>query len=109
MTVDVALMLKLAPFAVRQLQHYRRGNLSRSLDRRIQEELESDPQLGPSAREALVGEWLYIHDDPAGAVVIAGLLREGDVAYLEALRVRATQLLSGLETLPLEVPVAVDR
>jgi hypothetical protein len=41
--------------------------------------------------------------------VIAGLLHDGDVAYLEALRVRATELLSGLETLPIEVPAAVDR
>jgi tetratricopeptide (TPR) repeat protein len=109
MAIDVAFILKLAPLAIQELRRYRRGNLSRSLDRRVQAELESDPQLGPGVTDALLNEWLYIHNDPRGAIVIAGLLREGDVAYLDALRIRATELLAGLETLPIEVSDAVDR
>src|SRR5215216_6517953 len=104
MAVDLAVILKVAPLAIEQLHRYRRSNLSRSLDRRVQAELEADPELGPGLTDALLNEWLYIHGDPRGAVVIAGLLRDGDVAYLEALRVRATEPLSGLETLPIEVP-----
>lgn len=109
MALDLAVILKLAPLAIEQLRRYRRGNLSRSLDRRVQAELEADPQLGPGLTDALLYEWLYIHNDPRGAVVIAGLLRESDVVYLEALRIRATELLSGLETLPIAVDAAVDR
>jgi predicted nucleic acid-binding protein len=107
--IDVALILKLAPLAKRQLDTYRRSNPSRTLDRRVQAELESDPDLGPTNTDALLNEWLHVHNDPRGAVVIAGLLLHGDVAYLEALRIRATELLSGLETLPLGVPATVDR
>jgi len=109
MPLDLAAILKLAPLAIEQLHRYRRSNPSKSLDRRVQAEFEADPQIGPGLTDALLNEWLYIHNDPRGAVVIAGLLRERDVAYLEALRVRATQLLSGLETLPIDVPDAVDR
>jgi tetratricopeptide (TPR) repeat protein len=109
MALDLAVILKLAPLAIEQLHRYRRSILSRSLDRRVQAELEADPRLGPGLTDALLNEWLHIHNDPRGAVVIAGLLREGDVAYLEALRIRATQLLSGLETLPIHVSDAVDR
>ncbi len=92
-----------------QLKRYRRSNLSKSLDRRVQAELEADPSLGPSVTDALLNEWFYIHNDRRGAVIIAALLREGDVTYLDALRVRAAELLSGLEMLPVDVPVAVDR
>lgn len=109
MAVDVALILKLAPLAAKQLQRYRRSNLSKSLDRRVQAELESDPALGPIVTDSLLNEWLHVHNDPRGAVIIDGLLRHGDVAYVEALRVRATELLSGLELLALGVPATVDR
>jgi tetratricopeptide (TPR) repeat protein len=109
MAVDLAFILKLAPFAIDQLHRYRRGNLSKSLDRRVQAELENDPQLGPELTDALLNQWFHIHNDRRGAVYIAGLLRHGDVAYLQAVRVRATELLTGLETLPIAVPAAVDR
>jgi tetratricopeptide (TPR) repeat protein len=50
-----------------------------------------------------------VHHDPRGAVVIAGLLQHGDLIYLDALRVRATEMLDGLETLPWGVAATVDR
>ena len=109
MALDAALILKLAPLAAGQLRRYRRGNLSKALDRRVQAELESDPELGPTVTESLQNEWFHVHNDPRGAVIIGGLLRDGDVAYLDALRVRATELLSGLEMLPLGVSATVDR
>lgn len=92
MALDLAAILKLAPFAIHELRRHRRGNLSRSLDKRVQAELEADPQLGPALTDALLNEWLYIHNDASGAVVIAGFLRDGDAVYLEALRVRARPL-----------------
>jgi hypothetical protein len=36
-----------------------------------------------------------VHNDPGAAVLIAGLLCDGDVAYLDALRVRTGELLVG--------------
>src|SRR5689334_15853316 len=101
MSIDPASLLKLAPLAIQQFKRYRRSDPSKSLDRLVQAELEADPDLGPQLTEALLYEWLYVHNDPRGAVVIEGLLRDGDIAYLDALRIRATELLSGLETLPI--------
>lgn len=109
MAVDLALILKLAPLAAKQLQKYRRSHVSKSLDRLVQAELESDPALPPAVRDSLLNEWLHVHNDPRGAVVIDGLLRHGDVAYLDALRLRATELLAGLELLPLGVSDTVER
>jgi tetratricopeptide (TPR) repeat protein len=109
MALDAAAILKLAPFATAQLKKYLRGDLARSLDRRVRAEFENDPELGPQVTEALINQWLYIHGDPHGAVVIAGLLDHGDLVYLDALRDRAGQILDGLETLPWDVPATVDR
>jgi hypothetical protein len=103
--IDAAALLKLAPLAAKQLQAYRRSNLSKSLDRRVRAELEGDPTYG----DALLNEWFYVHNDPSGAVLIAGLLGTGDVAYLAALGVRIRELLDGLETLPLSVDETADR
>src|SRR5438309_8755030 len=107
MAIDVVAILKLAPMATQLLLRYRRSNVAQSLNRRVQAELEADPTLGPELTESLLNQWFYVHNDPRGAIVVAALLRDGDVAYLDALRVRATELLSGLETLPAAVPVVV--
>ena len=107
--MHVAAILKLAPLAAEQVKRYRRSNLAKSLDRRVLDELERDPDLGPNVTESLINEWHYIHGDGRGAVLIAGLLRNGDVAYLEALRIRAGEILAGLETLPLGIDATIDR
>ena len=109
MAADVAAILKLAPLGLQQFKRYRRSNTSKSLDRRVQSELEADPSLGPRVTDSLLTQWYYIHNDPRGAVIIERLLTEGDVAYIAALRTRAGELLAGLETLPIDIDATVER
>jgi tetratricopeptide (TPR) repeat protein len=103
MGLDVALILKLAPMAASAVKRYRSGDLARSLDKRVQSQFENDPDLGPRATEWLIEQWSYLHNDGRATVIIAGLLDKGDVAYIEALEIRAGEMLDGLEKLELGV------
>jgi tetratricopeptide (TPR) repeat protein len=108
-TAAVAALLKTAPLAKAQYERYRRSNPARSLDRLVRAELESDPELGPTATESLINEWFYVHTDPLAARLIAGLLGGGDVAHLEAMRIRAVELMDGLDDLPFDAGRVANR
>jgi len=107
--LDVAAILKLTPLAAGALKSYRRGDPAKNLDRAVRADLENDRDLGPGVTDSLITQWLHVHNDSRAAVIIAGLLDHGDLAWLDALRIRMAELLHGLETLPWEVPAVVDR
>jgi hypothetical protein len=109
MALDVVALLKLAPLADRALKRYRDSDPSRNLDRAVRHELETDTAYGPRVREELINQWFYVHDDPRGAVIIAGYLRYREPAYLDALRLRIAEMLRGLETLQLDQATVADR
>jgi tetratricopeptide (TPR) repeat protein len=100
---------KIVPLTLHKLAEYRRSNVSRSLDRRVRDEFDADPSLGPQSTEALQWQWIQIHNDERAAALISALLRTGNLTYLQALRIRITEMLDGLETLPMGVEVAVAR
>jgi tetratricopeptide (TPR) repeat protein len=108
MTVDLALLLKAAPLANAQLQKYLKSNLARSLDRLVRKDLEHDQRLRPNVRAALMVQWSYLHSDPRSAAILYALLRDGDVASIDAFAVRAREVLDDLD-LPLSTDDAVTR
>lgn len=109
MSVTLAGFLKLAPLAKAEFDRYRRSKPALTLNRLVRAELENDPALGTRATDSLINEWFYLHNDPRGAVLIAGLLASGQPLYLEALRVRAAEILEGLDDLPFAVGQVADR
>src|SRR4051812_19928522 len=109
MSIELATILKLAPLAGTQLKRYRRSKPSKTLDRRVLDEFENDARIGPAVTESLQTQWLALHADGRVAVILAGLLDDGDVVFLNALRQRCLELLAGLETLPLGVEGTVER
>jgi hypothetical protein len=108
-SVELATILKFAPLAGTQLKRYRRRKPSKTLDRRVLDEFENDTRLGPAVTESLQRQWLELHNDGRVAVILAGLLDDGDGVFLEALRQRVLELLAGLETLPLGVEGTAER
>ena len=109
MDPHLAAILKIAPLATKQLKAWRKSDLSKNLDRLVRAELDGDPELGAQARESLYREWLYLAGDARGAVLLAGLLEKGDVAFLDALAIRSREILTGLETLPLGIDATLER
>jgi predicted nucleic acid-binding protein/tetratricopeptide (TPR) repeat protein len=75
----------------------------------VLDEFENDAALGPAASESLLREWLVLEADGSVAVILAGLLKYGDVVFLDALRARCLEMLEGLEMLPLGVEATIDR
>ncbi len=101
--------LKVVPLVGKALQQYRRRDVVRNLDREIRAELARDPTMGRGLRDNLETQWSYVHADGTAAALISGLLRSGDIRWLEALEVRVGQLLRGLETIPIGPEAASHR
>jgi hypothetical protein len=109
MAISLAMVLKAAPFAAKQLEKYRRSDPYKMLNRRVRAAIENDSSLGQKQRDSLINEWFYLHNDPRAAVLIYGLLRDQDVVYLEALRVRSNTILDDLDDLALGKEATVER